>query len=103
MNLEQAAKLYEDVKYLVGSKIDILTIDKILIVPNNNSERNQYLEIYLKTNNSNIALAPFLKSDLTVIFLYKANEVLYIHEEAISEIQKIGIYLNLKEYGIDEE
>lgn len=100
MNLEQSSKLYEDVKHLIGSKIDNLTIDKILIAPNNNDELNQYLEIYLKINNSDIALTPFIESDLTVIFLYNEN-VLCIYGDAISEIQKIGINLNLKDYGID--
>ena len=104
MNFENASKLRQDLLNLIGRKIDTLTIDEVVIAPIEDREFKQFAHIYLRTYNAELAIQPFMESELTVKFIFNKKDIdnsgLFLHGTAIVDAKKLGINLDLAKYGI---
>lgn len=66
MNIKDATELKNNNLHLIGQKYRGGIINEIIIRPKNEKDFDIFMKSYLRTMNSELAIQPFLKSDLNV-------------------------------------
>lgn len=70
MEFNQAIKLKEKNKHLLGKKDKGATIDELILVPTNNDSAEEFLKIYLQLLDGDKAIIPYTGSDVNVVAVF---------------------------------
>ena len=73
MNFFDAVKVADANKHIIGKKWKDATIDEIIIVPTDSSQRVEYEKLYNMTLNAQESIAPFMSEDVEVMVLCNKN------------------------------
>lgn len=66
MTFEEALQEIKNNFHLIGTKIEMGTIDELVIYPHNENAKETFKDIYFQTSNAEEAIAPFIKEDVSV-------------------------------------
>ncbi|WP_304192616.1 hypothetical protein [Phenylobacterium aquaticum] len=66
MTFDEALIQIKDNSHLIGSKVEMGTIDELVIYPNNEESKAAFKDIYFKTLSAEEAIAPFVNEDVSV-------------------------------------
>lgn len=67
MTFEEALKVVDDNKQLIGKRYCGAVIDEFLIVPTNPEQYKNYYNLYIQTLNAQASVVPFINCDLDIL------------------------------------
>lgn len=78
MNFFQALQIADTKSDLIGKEINGERVEDILIIPTNPDDLKLYIDLYIQTQNSQKAIAPFVNGDVKVVALFKKDYLLKV-------------------------
>jgi hypothetical protein len=75
MKYNEAQKIIQEKSYLIGKKYKGGVIDELVIYPSNEKAKNQFKDVYIKTLNAEIAIAPFKDFDVDVSAIVDKDKI----------------------------
>ena len=75
MTFEEALQQINENSHIIGSKINMGTIDELVVYPNSDEAKIAFKEIYFKTLNAQEAIAPFVNEDVSVSAIINKQKI----------------------------
>lgn len=97
MNYENAKKIIENNKHLIGKYRNYSRIDEIMAVPTKNEVFDSFVNGYIQDYDAERSILPFINFDLKVIVLFDkikfVNENMFIYEDINRLINEFEVIL----------
>ncbi|MCB0633832.1 MAG: hypothetical protein KDD15_29075 [Lewinella sp.] len=101
MDYENAKRFKEDFEYLVGDEYKGAIIEELIVVPAHGTDFNEFVKIFLRTEDPHVAIIPFLNRELTVEVLldkHKIDQGYFLHGQLPSVLSSLGIEYDISDY-----
>jgi len=86
MEYIKAILLLANNSHLIGKKDKGATIEELILVPTNNELRDEFLKLYLRTQDGQVAIQPFTGTDVDIVAVFDKKRI---------EIQGIFFHTNI--------
>jgi hypothetical protein len=104
MTYKQAVRLRNDLIGMIGEFYEKRMISDVVIAPVDEDEYRIWAQDYLRNENQDNAVVPFLHSDLKVLFVYEYNSAnhkqsgTFIHGNVLVDAKDFGVDIDRNKY-----
>ena len=89
MNYNEATKIADANKHLIGKKWKGATIDEIIIAPKDSSSWDEFMKLYFSTLDACQAVLPFINEDVDVLVVCDKRRIRTQHFFGYTSIFKL--------------
>lgn len=75
MEYNEALQFVEKNLHLIGKKDKGATIEELILVPTNAALRDDFLKLYLRTLDGNLAIQPYIGADVDIVAVFDKKRI----------------------------